>query len=301
MGKVEQALVDGLNSVDLVVADGNKFKIKLGIGEDAYSSLRLSKTLQTLWDIKGAGAAGATAAASPAGAATFFGTGGSFLSVFGIGAAAATPVGWVVAAAVMSGTAYYGAMKMLSSYSSSRTETIPKFINTPIDLLGATLFDMMAGLGLKVAEFGGEIDDEERESIVAYFEDEWGLSREYTQRAIPLIESQIKSLPLKDMVKSLADFQIDNPDCNPSIMRKDIKQFLEEIAFSDGDFDEREELAIETIERELSKHLATHKKVIRTAGKHTTAFGNVAKQAGASTFRRANGLIGGLRKQKDKT
>lgn len=169
--KLAKALADELGEADLVVADTNKFKIRLGIGEDAYTSLKMKNLLQTMWDVKGAGAAGAAVAASPAVATTFFG-GGGLLSALGIGAAAATPVGWVVAAAVASGGAYYGAMRMLSGYSSSRVETIPKFINTPIDLLGATLFDMMSGLAIKVAEFSGPVDDSEREAIIGYFSEE---------------------------------------------------------------------------------------------------------------------------------
>ena len=56
----DNVLVEQLNNVDVVVSDSNKFKLKLGIGEDVYSSLKLTKTLQSLWDVKGAaGAAGA--------------------------------------------------------------------------------------------------------------------------------------------------------------------------------------------------------------------------------------------------
>lgn len=292
MAPNEQQLVDALSTVDLVVADTNKFKIKLGIGEDAYSTLKLAKTLQTIWDIKGAGAAGAAAAASPAVATTFFGGGGGILSALGFGAATATPVGWIIAAAVGSGAAYYGAMQFFSKYNSSRVETIPKFINTPIDLLGATIFDMMAGLALKVADFAGEIDDSERCAIVNFFNDEWGIARDYSIKALPLIETQIRQRPLKSMAKSLAELQMDNPDCNPSVMRKDIKQFLEEIAYADGGFDEREELAIEIIERELSTHLATHKQVTRTLSKYSKSIGAVAQNAGSGAAKKAQEALG---------
>lgn len=165
----EAQQIEDLNAVDLVVEDSNRFKIKLGIGEEAYTSLKMAKSLQLLWEVKGAASAGAAAAASPAVATAFFGGGGGFLSALGFGAAAATPVGWIMAATVVSGGAYYGAMRLASSYSSSRVETIPKFINTPIDFLGATLFDMLSGLALKVADFAGEIDDNERSAIVGYF------------------------------------------------------------------------------------------------------------------------------------
>lgn len=295
--EVEQNLVDDLNAVSFVVADANKFKIKLGIGEDAYASLKLTKTLQTLWDVKCAGAAGAAAAASPAVATTFFGGGGGLLYALGFGAAAATPVGWIVAAAVGSGAAYYGVMRVVSTYGSSRVETIPKFINTPIDLLGATLFDMMAGLALKVADFAGDIHDSEREAIISYFEDEWGVSREYSSKALPVIEGDIRQRALKDMAKALAEFQLDNPDCNPSAMKSDIRGFLEEIAHADGEFDEREELAIDAIERELNAHLAVSQQAVRSASKYAGMVGRAAQGAGRKAFGVASGMLGKLYKK----
>ena len=45
MQKTEEQLVKALGAVDLVVSDTNKFKLKLGIGEDAFTTLKLTKTL----------------------------------------------------------------------------------------------------------------------------------------------------------------------------------------------------------------------------------------------------------------
>lgn len=289
----EEELVVELNQLELVVSDPNKFKIKLGIGEDAFASLKLAKTLQTLWDVKGAAGAGAAVAASPAVAGTFFG-GGGILSFISVGTAAVTPVGWIMAAALVSGSAYYGAMKVVENYTSARVETIPKFINTPLDLLGATLFDLMSGLALKVADFAGEIDEDERYAVIEYFEEVWGVSRDYASKALPLVESQIKSRTLKEIVKALADFQLDNPDCNPSAMNKDVKQFLEEIAFADGVKDEKEELAIETIERELSAHLSLQNQAKRSAKKYLGAATDVAVDVSSRVQKQASGVIGGL-------
>lgn len=293
----EKSLAADLNATEFVVQDPNKFKIKLGIGEEAYATLKLSNTLQTIWDLKGAAGTGAAAAASPVVATTFFGGGGGILSTLGFTAAATTPVGWVIAAAVVSGGAYYGAMRVAGAYKSSRVETIPKFINTPIDLLGATIFDMMAGLALKVVDFGGAIDDVERTAIIEYFTDDWGISEEYARKALLLIETQISNTSLKEMVKSLADFQIDNPDCNPVAMKQDIKQFLEEIAFSDGELDEREELAMETIERELNRHLATHNQSLRTASKYLTKTNEAVGEATSTIAKQTSGVFRSIKER----
>ena len=238
----------------------------MGIGEDAYQSLKLAKGLQTLWDVKGAAGAGAAAAASPVVAGTFFSSGG-LLSALGWGAAATTPVGWVVAAAVASGGAYYGVMSLAGKYTSSRVEKIPKFLNTPIDLLGATLFDLIGGLALKVAILSNDIDEVERGSLVDYFVEVWGIDKEYIRQSLPILEDQVRGRNLKEMVKALVEFQLDNPDCNPEAMKKDILELLNEIVMADGEIDEREELALGTVESELNKHLALHATSIRSARK----------------------------------
>jgi hypothetical protein len=294
-----------LNDVECVVGDTNKFKLKLGIGEDAFTSLKLAKSLQSLWDLKGAAGAGAAAAATPAVAATFFASTAGPLSFLGIGAAAATPVGWVMGAAVLSGGAYYGAMRMIGNFNSSRVDSIPKFINTPIDLLGATIFDMMAGLSLKVASLSHSIDDVERSAVIDYFVEEWGLSTEYTQAALPLIETSIHGKKLKDMAGSLAEFQLENPDCNPTQMRKDIKSFLEEIAYSDGDYSEVEELAIEAVENILNHSLAGHRQIAKSATDYAKmsagALGNAASSASKvvdSATKNASSMVKAIWKKK---
>ena len=283
---MNEVSLQSFDGIEQVVSDGNKFKIRLGIGEDAYQTLKLAKGLQTIWDVKGAAGAGAAAAASPVVATTFFG-GGGILSTLGIGAAAATPVGWVIAAAVASGGAYYGVMSLAGRYTSSRVETIPKFINSPIDLLGATLFDMIGGLGLKVAILSNDIEDAEREALVDYFVEVWGLDEEYIRKSIPIIEEQVRERNLKDMVKALAEFQIDNPDCNPAAMKKDILELLSEIALADGEIDEREELALELVERELNSHLSLTSTTIRSVT-------NTVTQASKQTEKLAAGLSKGL-------
>ena len=287
---MNEVSLQSFDGIEQVVSDGNKFKIRLGIGEDAYQTLKLAKGLQTIWDVKGAAGAGAAAAASPMVATTFFG-GGGLLSTLGIGAAAATPVGWVIAAAVASGGAYYGVMSLAGRYTSSRVETIPKFINSPIDLLGATLFDMIGGLGLKVAILSNDIEDAEREALVDYFVEVWGLDEEYIRKSIPIIEEQVRERNLKDMVKALAEFQIDNPDCNPAAMKKDILELLSEIALADGEIDEREELALELVERELNSHLSLTSTTIRSVTKTVTQMGlQTGKIANALTEETTKGF-----------
>ncbi len=234
-----------------VVADSLRFKRKLAIGEDAYTSLKVGRTLSTIWDVGGVAATGAGVASSSAVASTFFASTG-LLAKIGIGAAATTtPVGWVVAAAVMSGGVYYGVTRAISKYARSRVEVIPRFINSPVDQLGAALLDMMGTLALKVANIDGVIDPAERAAMRDYFVSEWGFDPTYSDRALTLLEDGALSQPLKQTTTAIGRFVKDHPDCNADAFYSDLTNLLREIAEVDGKLDEREELAIDAISSAL--------------------------------------------------
>lgn len=234
--------------IDCVIADSLRFRRKLAIGEDAYASLRLGKTLAQLWDVGGVAVTGAQVAAMPAVASMFF-SGGGLLSALGIGAAATTPIGWVIAASVVTGGAYYGVTRLFHSYNGTRVDVIPKFINTPIDLLGASLLDLLGSLSIKVALMDGQLTTEEHSVIREHLLGEWGYSPAYVDQALALIEQNIHQLSLSQMVENFSSFAQANPDCNFSAMRQELLVFLADVARSDGHFDEREEMAIERVER----------------------------------------------------
>lgn len=232
--------------ISQVVADSLKFKRKLAIGEDAYLSLKVGRVISKVWDVGGMAATGAGVAASSTVAGTFF-TSSGILASLGLGAAAVTPIGWVVAAAVASGGAYYGVSRLVSNYSASRVDVIPRFINTPIDQLGAALLDMMGALSLKVAQIDGSVDPTERAAMIEYFVAEWGYDRTYTILAIQKLEGGVLGRPIKPMTAAIAKFVKDHPDCNFAAFRDELMALLREVADADGKLDEREELAIEAI------------------------------------------------------
>ena len=237
------------DGVTEVVADSLRFKRKLAIGEDAYTSLKVGRALSTIWDVGGVAATAAGIASSSAVASTFFASSG-ILARIGIGAAfTATPIGWVVASAVVSGGVYYGVTRAIGRYAKSRVDVIPRFINSPIDQLGAALLDMMATLALKVANIDGMIDPAERASMRDYFVAEWGFDPAYTDRALALLEEGALSQPIKQTTTAIGRFVKDHPDCNAQAFYADLIALLREIAEADGKLDEREELAIEAIER----------------------------------------------------
>jgi tellurite resistance protein len=246
-----QSILSTFEDVERIVEDDIRFKLRLGIGSDAYSSMKYGKRLQALWDVGGVAATGAGVASSSTVAGMFFASSG-WLSAIGLGAAAATPIGWVLAAAATSGAAYYGVTKLIKGYSDDLVQTVPKFINTPLDILAMGLLDLIAPLAIKVALVDDKFHPDERKKIEDYFVQDWGFSREYVRKSMPIIEENISDASLDAIVRSLVDFKIKNPDCNYTFISKGILQFLREIIETDGVVDMREELALERVQEILN-------------------------------------------------
>ncbi|SLN58850.1 Tellurite resistance protein TerB [Roseovarius gaetbuli] len=246
----EEEQVASFNNVQSVLANDERFKVKLGIGSDAFASLKTGNLVAQLWGLGCTVGTGAGVAASGTLASTLFGT---FWTTIGV-ATAATPIGWVVGAAVASGGVYYGVSRLFKSYSGSRVDEIPKFLNTPLDVLATSTLDLLGTLALKVASMDGNIDRTERASMQEYFVEEWGYDPLYLEHALDVLEQNIDKSRLSDMTASLAEFASSNPDCNFSAIQAEIRKLLVEIAQADGHLDEREEMAIERIENALREH-----------------------------------------------
>ncbi len=192
------------DDVPEVVSDELRFKFKLGIGADAFTSLKYGKKVQELWDVGGVAATGAGLASSSIVAGTFFTGTGGWLASIGLGTVTAvTPVGWVIAAGAVSGVAYFGVTRVLRGYSSSRVAEIPQFINTPIDILGANLVDLVAPLAIRIAKIDGHYDPREAMVIQQYFVREWGINGDYVEAALKVIDENADDGTVKAIARQL--------------------------------------------------------------------------------------------------
>lgn len=266
------------DDLECVVADTLKFKRKLRIGEDAYAILRAKNGVQKLYDVAGVAMTAGAAAASPIVAGTFFASSAGWLSIIGIGAAT-TPVGWVIAAAVASGGAYYGVTRLVRKQTDAMVDTIPRFINTPIDLLGMELFDLIGALAVRVASIDGEVDPTEREAIARHFVEEWGYDPLYVLQALNVLVANTNDVSIKAIAKSLAEFQAASSDCNGAAMQAELRVFLRQVVEADGRLDEREELAMDGIEAVFRAERAM------TLGKFAKSITDLGDRAGAAAAR----------------
>lgn len=214
------------------------------MGEDTYAVMRTRKRLQELWDVYGMATAGASAAASPIVASTLFASTAGPLAFLGIGAAA-TPIGWVLASGVAAGGLYFGLTRWVSF--ASPVDVIPRAVNTPLDVLAMSLFDLIGSLAVRVAAIDGEVSEPERKSILDHFVEDWGYDEAYAKAALDALDGAASEGTVKAFAESLARFQVTNPDCRADQMQAELMDFLQDLVRADGKVDEREELALDAI------------------------------------------------------
>ncbi|MDH5354612.1 MAG: TerB family tellurite resistance protein [Gammaproteobacteria bacterium] len=242
----EQEQADWFDDIETIIAEPLNFKAKLAIGEDAYASLKVKNAVIQVWDAAGVATTAAVVAKSSVVASTFFAPSG-FLAAIGLGTAV-TPLGWVIAASVVTGGAWLGITRHLKKNVASKITVVPNFINTPLDVLALGLFDLLSPLALKVAYGDGGLDDSRRKLIQGYFAKEWGYDSRFVDEGLRYVESSLGDLSIPDLAQTIADFTRQNPDCNFSMMSKEILVFLRNTVTVDGKLNPEDRAAIDDIE-----------------------------------------------------
>ncbi|MFT5115533.1 MAG: hypothetical protein ACI8P9_004884 [Parasphingorhabdus sp.] len=246
-----QNQTDWFNDIETIVSEPLNFKAKLAIGEDAYAALKLKNAATKVWDVAGVATTAAVVAKSSVVATTFFAPTG-FLALLGIGTAV-TPVGWVIAASVITGGTWMGITRYLKKSSDSRVMVIPKFINTPLDVLALSLFDLLAPLALKVATTEGSINQAKQTVIHDYFVKAWGFDPDFVSEGMKYTESKLSEFSIDELAQALAEFANRNRDCNFKMMSQEILGFLRNIVNTEGQINNYEEIAVDKIEAVFKK------------------------------------------------
>ncbi|OMH32082.1 TerB family tellurite resistance protein [Motiliproteus sp. MSK22-1] len=260
------------DGIENIVTEPLKFKAKLNIGEDAYTSLRVKNKVFEAWDAAGVAVTAAAVAKSSTVASAFFAPTG-MLAALGIGTAV-TPIGWVIAAGVVGGGTWLGITRYIKNSSKDKVTVIPNFINTPLDVLALGLFDLLAPLSLKVADIDGKTDNAEREVIYKYFVDQWGYDPHFVEMGLEYTQSKLSEFSIREVAQTLANFKKTNPDCNYKSMSEEIVTFLTDVMEADGIIDKREEQAIARVRKifeETGKTnlTATTKKTLASVARNT--------------------------------
>jgi uncharacterized tellurite resistance protein B-like protein len=316
------SLADDLNEFfadgnEVIVAEPLKFKAKLGIGEQVYALLRAREKMSTFSEAVGIGATASSVAASSAVAGTFFASSGfmaSTLSAIGLGATAVTPIGWVIAAGVISGGAYMGVSHLFEKTKDNGLIVVPKYINTPLDVIAVALIELMLPVSLKIAKADGIIQDSELKTINAHFSDEWGYSSGFVNRLIEEYRDQTDNVSYSALAKSLGTYCSESKDCDKQAIMTGFIEHLREIIESDGKIhpQEREQLdyltnllinqsektgggsvvtgALKTASRGLSRSSEITSNVLSSAGGATTTGFNSLKTASSNLASKSSEL-----------
>jgi hypothetical protein len=223
---------------ETIIIEPLRFKAQLGIGERAYALLRAREHLTTFTEALGVGATASAAAGSSVVASTFF-TSGGVLGWLGIGAAT-TPIGWILAAGVASGAAYVGVSRFFERSKDKHLVVIPKFINTPLDMIAAALFELMLPVSLKIASSDGELCDPEKRALHDYYVDEWGYNPGFLDRMIDEYQTNLDEVSFARLAKSLEEYCQSNPVCDPKIIMDGFVTHIREVTEANGSIDEQE-------------------------------------------------------------
>lgn len=210
----EKQQIHSFDGVVRVLANEERFKLKLGTGRNAFASIKAGDLIGQLTQVSSAAGAGAGAAFAVTAPSTIWGT-----VVASIGLAS-NPIGWIVGAAAASGGVYYGVSHLFKTYSSTRVEEVPRFLNTGLDVLASTTLDLLGSLALKMAAIDGSIDPSERDAMEEYFAEEWGYDPDYLRHALDVLQQNIDKSRLSEMANSLAEFSRQNPDCNFRLFKR---------------------------------------------------------------------------------
>ena len=218
---------------EAILADSWRFKESLGIGEDAYQFLKQASNLERFLGVAGVAAGGALIAQSAIVAQTFFPSTG-LLAALGLGATAATPVGWVLAAGALTGGAYFGYRRWIDAMREKDTIRVPIYINTPLDMIADQLLGLMLPLSIWIAMSDDkEISDEERNCITSYYADNWGYEQVFVERAIAgsveRFDTEASTMTAKGLAKSLSEYCAGNKDCNKNHIMKFLVEHLTDL------------------------------------------------------------------------
>ena len=207
------------------------------------------------------------------------------MGLLGLGTAV-TPVGWVIVGAAAAGLGYKG-LRKLTKRMAGPVEVIPRFINSPIDLLAASLFDVMAPLVLKVSHADGECHDTERQRMREYFARSWGYNREYVDLGLEYAEVNLSGFRTEEVAKVFAKLCKENRDCNFPAITLNIEDFLQELIAADGRISKEEKHELERIRQAFQEH----EKATGVIWKRAAAAGSSVRE---TTDRFASSVRGGV-------
>ena len=237
---INDELSDLFEDVQTVIDDDFKFKKKLDIGDEHFTYLNNGKNLMDFGEslLGGVGIGGVTAAAWYAG----LGFGGKALLTVGL---ITQPVGWVIGAAALGAAGVFGFKKAQGKFIKKAEDElltkVPKFLNTPLDLLGLSIATLMLPVSIKMAHADGNFCHMEKSQIIKYFIDEWGYNYDFIAALMQAQESKMEDFSYKKYAKTLKSVCGKTSEFKQDQLIEEILDFQKEIILMDGEVHPAEE------------------------------------------------------------
>jgi len=239
-----------------------QFKAKLKIGDKAYTYLSKADNWVDFSIKLSAGVNGSALAG-----VAWFATLGPFAKLALFFGVASMPVGWIAGAGALSTVLAYGLMKANEKTKDATFITIPKHLNTPLDLLGQTVISLILPITVKMALIDGRFCENERKVLGNYLAKEWGFNRHFIANTMTEQESMITDIDYEEYRELLIALTCTNKEIKYDVIKEELLVILTEVIKADGKMSTEEELELEKLsniinEQEKAETATTAKAVI---------------------------------------
>lgn len=243
------------NDEPRIVDDSLKFKMKLSIGDEAYAILNNAENLTDFLKAMGGGI-GFTSLTT-LGWYAGLGTLSKVALGFGI---ISSPVGWIFGAGALGIISTYALIhaskKINKKKESIFFDRIPKYLKTPLDILGLSIISAILPPAIKIAKSDSKLCTREYDVMCSYFVDGWGFNKEFIKSAIKEQELLNDNFDYDIYVKALIDATRENTDIKYDVLEKEIIFILNEIMNADGTIGQEELNELDLLAKTLSKYKA---------------------------------------------
>lgn len=248
---INNELSDLFEDVQTVIDDDFKFKKKLAIGDEHFTYLNNGKNLMDFGEslLGGVGIGGVTAAA------WYMNLGFVGHALFTVGLIS-QPVGWVIGASALGAAGVFGFKKAKGKFIKKAEDElvtkVPKFLNTPLDLLGLSIATLMLPVSIKMAHADGNFCHMEKAQILSYFINEWGYNSEFIEKLMQAQESKMEDFSYKKYAKTLKSVCSNTSEFKHSQIIDEVLDFQKEIILMDGEIHPAEEKELATVKLYLN-------------------------------------------------
>lgn len=217
------------NEIEIVLDNKITFKYKLNLSQDDYKYLNNAKNLHEFAEALLAGAAGAGVVYGGFMASL------GVLGQIGLGIGLiSNPIGWMAIAGIGASGLAYGARQVSKKADENTYTKVPKYIKTPIDVLGENLINLFLPICIKIALVDGEFVKKEKEVIVNYLSTQWGYNRNYIENKMQEHYKIVNNFKYSDVNKIIESITKETKGLERITINKEIENIIKELISADN-------------------------------------------------------------------